>query len=102
MSRKQPVIWVLAVAVSLVLVAGACGKSSKKSAGGATGAGTNEKVKKGGTLRYAADQEPTGFNNDTSKDNGTAVVNVMIRIWPSTFGPRASAPARSGSGTRPG
>jgi peptide/nickel transport system substrate-binding protein len=82
-SRTKPVIWALAVLVSLALVASACGKSSKKSTG-ATGAST-EKVKKGGTLRYAADQEPTGFNNDTSKDNGTSVVNVMIRVWPSTF-----------------
>lgn len=84
MSRKKPIIWALAVLVSLALVASACGKS-KKSTGGATGAGTSEKVKKGGTLRYAADQEPTGFNNDTSKDNGTSVVNVMIRVWPSAF-----------------
>jgi len=84
-SRKKPVIWALAVLVSLALVASACGKSSKKSAGGATGAGTSESVKKGGTLRYAADQEPTGFNNNTLKDNGTSVVNVMIRVWPSVF-----------------
>jgi peptide/nickel transport system substrate-binding protein len=50
-----------------------------------TNPATTASVKKGGTLQYGADQEPTGFNNNTSKDNGTSVVNVMDRVWPSAY-----------------
>jgi ABC-type transport system substrate-binding protein len=39
----------------------------------------------GRTLSYAADQEPTGFNNNTSKDNGTSVLNVVINMFPPVF-----------------
>ncbi len=31
-------------------------------------------IQQGGTLNYAADQEQTGFNHNTSKDNGTSAV----------------------------
>src|SRR5215211_7838048 len=52
--------------------------------GGGTEGGTAQ-VKDGGTLNYAADQEPTGFNNNTSKDNGTSVYNVVINVYPQPF-----------------
>ena len=39
----------------------------------------------GGTLNYAADQEPAGFNNNTSKDNGTSVANVTRNVFPVAF-----------------
>jgi ABC-type transport system substrate-binding protein len=42
-------------------------------------------LQEGGTLSYAADQEPTGFNNNTSKDNGTSVLNVVINMFPPVF-----------------
>jgi peptide/nickel transport system substrate-binding protein len=78
--------------VSLAMVAVACGGSSgTKSTNGQgtvappSAAPTTAAVKQGGTLNYGADQEPTGFNVNTSKDNGTAVVNVIDRVWPSTF-----------------
>jgi peptide/nickel transport system substrate-binding protein len=73
----------------MALVAAACGSSKK---GGGNNAAppppttaTTSSVKPGGSLNYGADQEPTGFNNNTSKDNGTSVVNVMDRVWPSAF-----------------
>ena len=34
-----------------------------------TPAAAPAQIQQGGTLNYAADQEPTGFNNNTSKDN---------------------------------
>jgi peptide/nickel transport system substrate-binding protein len=43
------------------------------------------KVKGGGTLTYGADQEPTGFNANTSKDNNTAVKHVTVQVLPSAF-----------------
>jgi peptide/nickel transport system substrate-binding protein len=66
------------------LVVAACG-------GG--GGGNNEgnanqgpvTVKAGGKITYGADQEPTGFNNNTSSDNGTSVQNVMENVNPSVF-----------------
>jgi peptide/nickel transport system substrate-binding protein len=64
--------------VGVVLVAAGCGGGG---GGGGTGGGTAN-IKEGGTLNYGADQEPTGFNNNTSKDNGTSVANVMIQVLP--------------------
>jgi peptide/nickel transport system substrate-binding protein len=66
--------------VGIALVAAGCG-------GGDEGGGTGEAaaIKDGGALNYAADQEPTGFNNATSKDNGTSVYNITINMFPQAF-----------------
>jgi hypothetical protein len=53
--------------------------------GGGGDSGTSNSIKDGGTLSYAVDQEPTGFNNNTSKDNGTSVLNVVINMFPPVF-----------------
>jgi peptide/nickel transport system substrate-binding protein len=71
-----------ALLVGLAMIAAACGGGGdeNKSSGGGTA-----QIKDGGTLNYAADQEPTGFNNNTSKDNGTSVYNVVINVFPQPF-----------------
>jgi len=67
--------------VGIALIAAGCGGD-----GGGGGTGTGEAaIKEGGTLNYAADQEPTGFNNNTSKDNGTSVANITINLFPRVF-----------------
>jgi peptide/nickel transport system substrate-binding protein len=66
--------------VGIVLVAAGCGGDG--GGGGTTG---ETAIKQGGTLNYAADQEPTGFNNNTSKDNGTSVANIIINVFPQVF-----------------
>ena len=67
--------------VGIALVAAGCGGD-----GGGGGTTTGETaIKEGGALNYAADQEPTGFNNNTSKDNGTSVYNITINMYPQTF-----------------
>jgi peptide/nickel transport system substrate-binding protein len=69
----------------LVLVGGAaCGSDHKKdsSASTSTAAGT---VKDGGQILFGADQEPPGFNINTSKDNGTSVAVIIRNIWPSAY-----------------
>ena len=71
-----------ALLVGLAMVAAACGGGGDK---GGTSGGSSGQVQQGGTLNYAADQEPTGFNNNTSKDNGTSVANVMINVLPQAF-----------------
>jgi len=88
----------LAVATaSIALAAAACGGSSSNSSGSGSGGGSsasaggnnaqvkNDTVKKGGTLAFAADQEPTGFNVNTSKDNGTSVQNIIAPVYPNAF-----------------
>ena len=86
MRRRQPA-WLLVLLLTLSLIAAACGGDDDD--GDAGGGGQEEteeaEVKEGGTLQYAADQEPTGFNNNTSANNGTSVTNVMVRVWPSVF-----------------
>ncbi|HEV3397997.1 MAG TPA: ABC transporter family substrate-binding protein, partial [Actinomycetes bacterium] len=64
------------------MVATACGGGGDE--GGDTGGGTGQ-IQPGGTLNYAADQEPTGFNSNTSKDNGTSVLNITINMFPHAF-----------------
>jgi peptide/nickel transport system substrate-binding protein len=72
-----------ALLVGLAMVAAGCGGGGDEG-GGDTGGGTAQ-IKDGGTLNYAADQEPTGFNNNTSKDNGTSVGNITINMYPQAF-----------------
>ena len=73
-----------ALLVGLAMIAAGCGggDDENKSSGGGS---SNAAVKDGGTLNYAADQEPTGFNNNTSKDNGTSVLNIVVGMFPFTF-----------------
>jgi peptide/nickel transport system substrate-binding protein len=42
-------------------------------------------IKQGGTIRFAADSEPPGFNPNTSKDALPAVWNVVINMYPQPF-----------------
>ena len=71
-----------ALLVGLAMVAAACGGGGDE--GGDAGGGSAQ-IQQGGTLNYAADQEPTGFNNNTSKDNGTSVLNIVINMFPFAF-----------------
>jgi peptide/nickel transport system substrate-binding protein len=71
-----------ALLVGLAMVAAGCGGGDDE--GGDTSGGSAQ-IKPGGTLNYAADQEPTGFNNSTSKDNGTSVANIVINMYPQAF-----------------
>jgi len=71
-----------ALLVGLAMVAAGCGGGGDE--GGDSGGGTAQ-IQQGGTLNYAADQEPTGFNNATSKDNGTSVANIVINMYPQAF-----------------
>ena len=78
--RRRPLrLAVLPVVFALVIAA--CGGDG----GGGGESGTSNAIREGGTLSYAADQEPTGFNNNTSKDNGTSVLNVVINMFPPVF-----------------
>src|SRR5829696_917499 len=78
--RRRPLrLAVLFLAFALVIAA--CGGGG----GGGGDSGTSTATKDGGTLSYAADQEPTGFNYNTSKDNGTSVLNVTINMFPPVF-----------------
>ena len=87
MSAHRRTLKALPVALVLSLAAAACG------GGGDGGTAQPEKsgssspaaVKTGGSITYAADQEPTGFNPNTSKDSGTSVVNVVQGVLPSAF-----------------
>ena len=73
MRDRRKNVWLLGVVVTMSLVAAACGSSKKTPATTNTTANVPttaaaSTVKKGGTLNYGADQEPTGFNDNTSKE----------------------------------
>jgi peptide/nickel transport system substrate-binding protein len=79
----------LAAAVVVLLVAGALvwstvGGNRRQSASTGT-AGQTAELQQGGTVTFAAGGYPTGFNNNTSKDNGTEVQNVIANVYPSVF-----------------
>lgn len=71
--------------VSTLAAAGCNSTSSPKPGAGAPAKAAN--VKDGGTLTFGADQEPSGFNNNTSKDNSTAAGDVDEGLLPSVFKP---------------
>lgn len=83
MSARHTLGRMLPLVLALSLGAAACGGSSAGTA--APGDGEPVKAKVGGSITYAADQEPTGFNQLTSKDSGTSVVNVEAGILPGVF-----------------
>lgn len=77
----------LALLAALSLVAAACGGGNGTGEdAGSDREDTRSEAKiedraPGGTLVYGADQEPTGFNGNTSKDNGTSVKNVIENLF---------------------
>jgi peptide/nickel transport system substrate-binding protein len=70
-----------ALLVGLAMVAAACGGGDEDT--GDTGG--EAQTKEGGTLNYAADQEQSGFNPNTSKDNLQALSNIVTNIYPTVF-----------------
>jgi peptide/nickel transport system substrate-binding protein len=42
-------------------------------------------IREGGTVRFATTDEPSGFNPNTSKDDSTAVRNIVVTVYPSVF-----------------
>src|SRR5262245_43749376 len=81
MKNSRLLRWFVLI-LGLSLIAAACGGGG---GGGGGGNNNSKNIKEGGTLNYAADQEPTGFNGNTSKDNGTSVLWVTNRIYPGVF-----------------
>lgn len=87
MSAHRTARRVLPVLLVSTLAAAGCSSgsstSSHKPGAGAPAKAAN--VKDGGTLTFGADQEPSGFNNNTSKDNSTAAGDVDEGLLPSVF-----------------
>jgi peptide/nickel transport system substrate-binding protein len=78
----------LALLLAFFLVAAACGGDDDDDGGAPpddTGDGASGElvdVEEGGTIVYAAEQEPTGFNSNTSKDNLLELRHIMRHVWP--------------------
>ncbi|MGH2705119.1 MAG: ABC transporter family substrate-binding protein [Actinomycetota bacterium] len=68
-----------AFVTSLVLIAAGCQRTTTG------GGGTAGELKAGGQIAYAQDQEQTGFNNLTSKDNLLELRNIMRQVWPYAY-----------------
>jgi peptide/nickel transport system substrate-binding protein len=43
------------------------------------------RIQQGGTLRFAAGDEPSGFNINTSRGLSTALQNIVVNLYPSVF-----------------
>jgi peptide/nickel transport system substrate-binding protein len=80
--------WLAAVVVGL-LVAGTVvwatvGGNRGQSASTST-AGQTAELQQGGTVTFAGGGDPTGFNINTSKDNGSDLQNIIGNVYPSVF-----------------
>jgi peptide/nickel transport system substrate-binding protein len=75
--------WLAALAAVTVVVAGVVVLRT----GDAPDAPSPQRVRiqEGGTVRATAIQEPSGFNPNTSKDDGIAVQAVAVTMYPSVF-----------------
>lgn len=72
--------------LAVVMVATACGGDDEdEGATDTTGGTETEEVREGGTISFAAEQEPTGFNNLTSKDNLAYLRYIMQNVWPYAY-----------------
>ena len=81
--RRRTALFSVLLVVSLV--AAACGGDDDEEGGtGTPGTGTEE-VQEGGEIAFAAEQEPTGFNNLTSKDNLAHLRYIMQHVWPYSY-----------------
>jgi peptide/nickel transport system substrate-binding protein len=74
----------LGAALTLVVASG-CSGTAIEDQGSKASAPATEPVQSGGTLTFAADQEPLGFNPLTSDGNSSAVKNVTINLFPGAF-----------------
>lgn len=81
--RRQALFSVL---LSMSLVAAACGGDDDDDgeATDTTGVETQDVVD-GGSISYAADQEPAGWNGLTSKDNSHQLRHIMRHVWPYAY-----------------
>ena len=78
--------WVVGVSfLMLVSVGLAYGVLRNNGASPSSSAMPIGSIKEGGILSYAAEQEPTGLNNSTSRDNGFAVYDIVINMLPQAF-----------------
>ena len=82
--RRRRQLGLLGLLLSVSLVAAACGGGDDDEGAGGTQT-TEARVREGGTIAYAAEQEPTGFNNLTSKDNLFELRHIMRHIWPYAY-----------------
>jgi peptide/nickel transport system substrate-binding protein len=81
----------LVVLFAFTLLAAACGDDDD--GGGDESGGTTappstraaEDVPEGGTVTYASDQEPTGWNVNTANDNLAALNYMTILVYPQAF-----------------
>jgi peptide/nickel transport system substrate-binding protein len=75
----------LAAAVVLLIVAGTLVWATGDRRRPAGGAGQAAGIRDGGTVRFAANGEPTGFNPHTSENNSTTVQDAVGNVFPSVF-----------------
>jgi peptide/nickel transport system substrate-binding protein len=75
--------WLAGLAAGAVVVAAVV---ALRGGGGADDPGRQDvQVREGGTVRVASTIEVTGFNPNTSKDEGPAVQDIAVSVYPSVF-----------------
>jgi peptide/nickel transport system substrate-binding protein len=77
----------LVALVAFMLFFAACGSDNNNNNDTANSAPptTTAKVPEGGTVTYASDQEPTGWNVNTGNDNLAALNYMTILVYPQAF-----------------
>jgi peptide/nickel transport system substrate-binding protein len=84
--RQRRSFKLLALLFSLVFLAAACGDDDDDEGGGGQDTTTTAgEAAEGGTVTFASDQEPTGWNINTASDNLFALGQIVQHVYPQTF-----------------
>jgi peptide/nickel transport system substrate-binding protein len=90
--RQRRSTKLLALLTALVLILAACGGDDDDEGTQATNPDEStpstedpENLQEGGTVTYASDQEPTGWNVNTSNDSLAALNWMSVLVLPSPF-----------------
>ena len=75
--------WLAALAAVAVVVAGVVVLRARDPRGESSRQGVG--IREGGTVRVASTFAVTGFNPNTSKDQGPGVQDVAVSVYPSVF-----------------
>ena len=80
MGRSRQHMYLIAVAAAGALVLAACGSSGSTSPNSST-----SKIKSGGSITYALDEDLAGFNVNYANDNEFVLQEILDQVWPSVY-----------------
>ena len=79
MGRSRHPMYLIAAAAAGALVLAACGSSSNSPSN------SSSKIKNGGSITYALDEDLAGFNINQADDSEFVLQEILDQVWPTPF-----------------